>query len=67
LVDYLPCIVLPDTHTKQSGARVHDPHSGKATYQEKSKPLLEALKQWCDDNVSKTAKDAAIGKAIRYG
>lgn len=34
--------------------------------QEKSKPLLEDLKQWCEDNVTKTAKDAAIGKAIRY-
>ncbi|WP_221899903.1 IS66 family transposase [Bathymodiolus platifrons methanotrophic gill symbiont] len=34
--------------------------------QEKSKPLLEDLKQWCDDNVTRTAKDSSIGKAIRY-
>ena len=34
--------------------------------QEKSKPLLEELKQWCDNNLTKTAKDSAIGKAIRY-
>lgn len=34
--------------------------------QEKSKPVLEELKQWCDNNVTKTAKDAAISKAIRY-
>ena len=34
--------------------------------QEKSKPLLEELKQWCDDNLTKTAKDSSIGKAIRY-
>ncbi|WP_221900080.1 IS66 family transposase [Bathymodiolus platifrons methanotrophic gill symbiont] len=33
---------------------------------EKSKPLLEDLKQWCDNNLTKTAKDSAIGKAIRY-
>ncbi|WP_230988365.1 IS66 family transposase [Bathymodiolus japonicus methanotrophic gill symbiont] len=32
----------------------------------KSKPLLEDLKQWCDNNLTKTAKDSAIGKAIRY-
>ena len=34
--------------------------------QEKSKPLLEDLNQWCDDNVTRTAKDSSIGKAIRY-
>ena len=34
--------------------------------QEKSKPLQEDLKRWCDDNVTRTAKDSAIGKAIRY-
>jgi len=34
--------------------------------QEKSKPLMEDLKQWCDDNVAKTTKDSALGKAIRY-
>ena len=34
--------------------------------QEKSKPLLEDLKQWCDDNLTKTTKDSTIGKAIRY-
>ena len=34
--------------------------------QEKSKPLLDDLKQWCNDNLTKTAKDSAIGKAIRY-
>ncbi len=27
---------------------------------------LEELKQWCDDNLTKTAKDSVIGKAIRY-
>jgi len=34
--------------------------------QEKSKPLMLELKQWCEANVAKTAKEAAIGKAIRY-
>ena len=34
--------------------------------QEKSKPLMADLKQWCDDNVAKTTKDSALGKAIRY-
>jgi len=34
--------------------------------QEKSKPLLDELKQWCDNTVTKTAKESAIGKAIRY-
>ena len=34
--------------------------------QEQSKPLMADLKQWCDDNVAKTAKESAIGKAIRY-
>jgi len=34
--------------------------------QEKSKPLMLELKQWCEANVTKTAKEAAIGKAIRY-
>lgn len=34
--------------------------------QEKAKPLLQNLKQWCDDNVAKTAKDSIIGQAIRY-
>lgn len=34
--------------------------------QEKSKPLMDDLKQWCDENVAKTTKDSALGKAIRY-
>jgi len=34
--------------------------------QEKSKPLMIDLKQWCDDNVAKTTKESALGKAIRY-
>ena len=34
--------------------------------QEKSKPLMADLKQWCDDNVAKTTKESALGKAIRY-
>jgi len=34
--------------------------------QEKSKPLLDDLKHWCDEQVNKTAKDSALGKAIRY-
>jgi transposase len=34
--------------------------------QEKSKPLMDDLKQWCDDHVAKTTKDSALGKAIRY-
>jgi transposase len=34
--------------------------------QEKSKPLMDDLKQWCDENVVKTTKDSALGKAIRY-
>ncbi|WP_340124643.1 IS66 family transposase, partial [Methylobacter svalbardensis] len=34
--------------------------------QEKSKPLMEDLKQWCDDSVAKTTKESALGKAIRY-
>ena len=34
--------------------------------QEKSKPLMEDLKRWCDDKVAKTTKDSALGKAIRY-
>ena len=32
----------------------------------KSKPLLKGLKQQCDDKVSKTAKDSALGKATHY-
>ena len=34
--------------------------------QEQAKPLLQDLKQWCDDNVAKTTKDSLIGNAIRY-
>ncbi len=34
--------------------------------QEKSKPLLDDFKQWCDDKVSKTTKDSKLGVAIRY-
>jgi len=34
--------------------------------QEKSKPLMDDLKQWCDGNVAKTTKDSALGKAFRY-
>jgi transposase len=34
--------------------------------QEKSKPLMADLKQWCDDNMAKTTKDSLLGKAIRY-
>ncbi len=34
--------------------------------QEKSKPILDELKAWCDKSVVKTIKDSAIGKAIRY-
>jgi len=34
--------------------------------QEKSKPLLEDLKKWCDNTATKTTKDSALGKAIRY-
>jgi len=33
---------------------------------EKSKPILDDLKQWCDQAVIKTSKDALLGKAIRY-
>jgi hypothetical protein len=32
--------------------------------QEKSKPLMLELKQWYEANVTKTAKEAAIGKAF---
>lgn len=34
--------------------------------QEKSKPILNDLKQWCDQSVTKTSKDSVLGKAIRY-
>jgi len=34
--------------------------------QEKSKPLLDDFKKWCDDKVSKTTKDSKLGIAIRY-
>jgi len=34
--------------------------------QEKSKPILDDLKQWCDLSVSKVGKDSLLGKAIRY-
>ncbi len=34
--------------------------------QEKSKPLLDDFKQWCDNKVSKTTKDSKLGVAIRY-
>lgn len=34
--------------------------------QEKSKPLLDDFKEWCDDKVSKTSKDSKLGVAIRY-
>jgi len=34
--------------------------------QEKSKPLMDGLKQWCDSHVAKTTKDSALGKAFRY-
>ena len=33
---------------------------------EKSQPILDDLKQWCEQSVSKTSKDAVLGKAIRY-
>jgi len=33
---------------------------------EKSKPILDELKVWCDKTVAKTMKDSLIGKAIRY-
>ena len=34
--------------------------------QEKSRPILDDLKQWCDQSVTKTSKESALGKAIRY-
>jgi transposase len=34
--------------------------------QEKSKRLLDDLKQWCEQSVTKTSKDSVLGKAIRY-
>lgn len=34
--------------------------------QEKSKPLLDDFKKWCDDKVTKTIKDSKLGVAIRY-
>nr|WP_198265796.1 IS66 family transposase [sulfur-oxidizing endosymbiont of Gigantopelta aegis] len=34
--------------------------------QEKSKPLLDDFKKWCDDKVTKTTKDSKLGVAIRY-
>ena len=33
---------------------------------EKSQPILDDLKQWCEQSVSKTSKDAVLSKAIRY-
>ena len=33
---------------------------------EKSKPILDDLKQWCDQAVNKVGKDSLLGKAIRY-
>ena len=34
--------------------------------QEKSQPILDDLKQWCEQSVTKTNKDSVLGKAIRY-
>jgi transposase len=34
--------------------------------QEKSKPLMDDLKKWCDGHVAKTTKDSVLGKAFRY-
>jgi hypothetical protein len=33
---------------------------------EKSQPILDDLKQWCEQSVTKTSKDTVLGKAIRY-
>ena len=33
---------------------------------EKSQPILDDLKQWCEQSVTKTSKDSVLGKAIRY-
>ena len=33
---------------------------------EKSKPILDDLKQWCEKSVTRTSKDSVLGKAIRY-
>ncbi len=34
--------------------------------QEKSKPILDDLKHWCEQSVATTSKDSVLGKAIRY-
>jgi transposase len=34
--------------------------------QQKSKPLLEQFKAWCDKSVTQLTKDSLLGKAIRY-
>ncbi len=33
---------------------------------EKSQPILDDLKHWCDQAVTKVGKDSLLGKAIRY-
>ena len=34
--------------------------------QQKSKPLLEKFKAWCDKSVDQTTKESTLGKALRY-
>jgi hypothetical protein len=34
--------------------------------QEKSKPILDDLKHWCEQSVTTTSKGSILGKAIRY-
>jgi transposase len=38
----------------------------KVLREEKSRPVLEKLKEWLDQNVKKTSDQGTIGKAIRY-
>ena len=34
--------------------------------QQKSKPLLQQFKTWCDKSATRTTKDSLLGKAVRY-
>lgn len=42
------------------------PHEIKKLRQEKSKPLLDEMKQWLDKNIHRTLPQAPIGQAIAY-
>ena len=46
--------------------RGRDPATRKAVRAERARPLLDAIKAWLDDKVSKTLPKGLLGKAIAY-